>query len=65
MEGSFQASVKIRYKARDVASTVKPQMDGSVNILLEEQLPDITPGQAAVIYDNDVCLGGGIIKSRG
>jgi tRNA-specific 2-thiouridylase len=61
----FKASVKIRYKARDTASTINPQADGSVNIHLVEELPDITPGQAAVIYKGEVCLGGGIIKSRG
>jgi tRNA-specific 2-thiouridylase len=61
----FRAQVKIRYKSRDADAIVKPQKDGSLHILFDEPLRDITPGQAAVFYDGDVCLGGGIIKKRG
>jgi len=52
---------KIRYKARAVACTVFPQGDARVEVRLDEPLRDITPGQGAVFYDGDLCLGGGII----
>ncbi|HBX67893.1 MAG TPA: tRNA 2-thiouridine(34) synthase MnmA [Chloroflexi bacterium] len=54
--------VKIRYKAREVSGVVTPREDGSVHIKFEEKLRDITPGQAAVFFDGEVCLGGGIIE---
>ena len=54
--------VKIRYKAQDVDGMVSPLEDGRAHIQFERSLRDITPGQAAVFYDGDVCLGGGIIE---
>lgn len=58
----FNAEVKIRYKARPVPAQVTPLPDARVHIRFEEHLRDITPGQGAVIYDGDICLGCGIIE---
>jgi tRNA-specific 2-thiouridylase len=57
-----KASIKIRYKAREVEGLVTPLDDGGSSIKFTEPLRDITPGQAAVFYDGEVCLGGGIIQ---
>jgi len=54
--------IKIRYKARGAWGTVTPLEGLHIHILFEESLRDITPGQAAVIFDGEICLGGGIIK---
>ena len=59
----ISANVKIRYKSGEVPSTITVTNSVSVHIQLDSPLPDITPGQAAVFYQNDVCLGGGIIRS--
>ncbi len=62
-EKPFRAEIKIRYKAAYAWGTVVPQGDDTVKTRLDEPLRDITSGQAAVFYDGEVCLGGGIIKA--
>ena len=58
----IHAQVKIRYKALDAWGMVTP-LDGSrVHIRFDSPLRDITPGQAVVFYERDICLGGGIIE---
>ncbi len=54
-------SAKTRYRQTDVECTY--QAIDSENIALEFSTPQwaVTPGQSAVLYDGDVCLGGGII----
>lgn len=62
--GPLRATVKIRYKAQEAPATVIPAGDGaSARIKFDEPLRDITPGQAAVIFAGEQCLGGGIISS--
>jgi len=36
--------------------------DLSVTVHLKEPVLDITPGQVAVFYSGEICLGGGIIR---
>jgi len=62
--GSFRAEVKIRYKAQFSWATVTPLAADRVHIRFDSPLRDITPGQAAVVYDDQVCLGGGIIQPQ-
>jgi tRNA-uridine 2-sulfurtransferase len=59
---SFQAEVKIRYKAAPVPAWVEPLADARMAITFDSALRDITPGQGAVVYAGDEVLGGGIIE---
>jgi tRNA-uridine 2-sulfurtransferase len=56
------AGVKIRYKSRNEAAVITPLDEKRVQIKFETPIRDITAGQAAVFYDGEVCLGGGIIQ---
>jgi tRNA-specific 2-thiouridylase len=60
---TFRAQVKIRYKAVEAWGQVSQLNGGNIHIRFDDAQRDITPGQAAVIYQGDVCLGGGIIIS--
>lgn len=57
----LQAQCKIRYRAQALPCTLWPQSNGDVTVVFDEPLRDITPGQGAVFYLDDLCLGGGII----
>ena len=52
---------KIRYKARAMDCTLHPLANGNVEVRFHEPLRDIAPGQGAIFYAGDLCLGGGII----
>jgi tRNA-uridine 2-sulfurtransferase len=60
-ETPLRAEIKIRYKATPAWGTVTLLEDNRIRVHFDENLRDITPGQAAVIYEGDICLGGGII----
>jgi tRNA-specific 2-thiouridylase len=59
--GSTEATIKIRYNHRGASATVTPLENGRAHVRLHEAQRAVTPGQAAVIYDHDVVLGGGWI----
>ena len=54
-------TVKIRYSHPGTGATVTPLENQRVRIRLREPQRAVTPGQAAVIYDGDVVIGGGWI----
>jgi tRNA-specific 2-thiouridylase len=57
-------SAKTRYRQADSACALN-EGDAPSNFSLS--FPDaqwaVTPGQSAVLYDGDICLGGGIISA--
>lgn len=58
-----RAEVKIRNKHEAAAATVFPAGDDArVEIVFDEPQRAVTPGQAAVMYDGDLVLGGGWIE---
>jgi len=59
----FRAEVKIRYQAQEAWGTVTPLGSNKARVEFEQPLRDITPGQAAVFFDGEICLGGGLIVS--
>ena len=58
---AIRAEVKIRYRSQPQMALVQPLDDGRARVDFDEPLRDISPGQAAVAYQGDVCLGGGLI----
>jgi tRNA-uridine 2-sulfurtransferase len=59
---ALRAQVKIRYRHAEAAATVRPLGAGRADVVFDEAQRALTPGQAAVFYDGDVCLGGGWIE---
>ncbi len=56
--------IKIRYNAHRVAGKVRIIDDSSFSVEFEKPVTDITPGQSAVLYNGDICLGGGVISAE-
>jgi tRNA-specific 2-thiouridylase len=55
---------KARYRQADAACTLEVSSDGgTINLSFPEAQWAVTPGQSAVLYDGEVCLGGGVIES--
>jgi tRNA-specific 2-thiouridylase len=57
-----KASVKIRYTHKPAPAQIIPDKNRA-EVNFEEGQWAITPGQAAVFYDNDIVIGGGTIKN--
>ncbi len=60
----FNAIVQIRYRHCGVPATVRLTGADTFEVEFAEDVPAITPGQAAVVYDGQVVLGGGWIDAN-
>lgn len=58
----IKASVQVRYRSPAVPVTVIPLTGDRLKLVFDEPQFSITPGQAAVFYNGDLLLGGGIIE---
>src|SRR5205814_508740 len=58
---SFEATVKIRYNHPGTQATVTLLENDRAHVRLHDPQRAVTPGQAAVVYDNDLVLSGGWI----
>ena len=56
-----ECNAKFRYRSKDVPVKVKKLKNGEFEVKYEG-VKGVTPGQICVLYDNDRCLGSGIIK---
>ncbi|NWG35537.1 MAG: tRNA 2-thiouridine(34) synthase MnmA [Chloroflexi bacterium] len=57
----FRAEVKIRYTAQDANAWVTPMGENQAQVRFDAPQRDITTGQAAVFYQGDLLIGGGLI----
>jgi len=58
----MSVAVKIRSRSPEIAATLYPG-PGSVKVSFHQPQPAVTPGQAAVFYQDNEVLGGGTIES--
>jgi tRNA-specific 2-thiouridylase len=61
--GAGRHTAKTRYRQADAACRLELRADGSFSLEFDAPQWAVTPGQSAVLYDGDVCLGGGVIAS--
>ena len=59
----FPCSVKVRYRQADQPARLEPRADGAARISFEKPQRAVTPGQYAVVYEGERCLGGAVIES--
>ena len=64
IKAPLQCSVKTRYRQTDIPCTIIPIDDENIKVIFDDPQVAVTPGQSAVFYKDDVCLGGGIIEKR-
>lgn len=57
----FCASARVRYRQAEQPATVRVTGENTVHITFDEPQRAITKGQAVVVYDGDVVIGGGEI----
>lgn len=60
---AFPGTVKVRYRQADQPAWIAPCPGGGARISFERPQRAVTPGQYAVIYDGQRCLGGAVIET--
>jgi tRNA-uridine 2-sulfurtransferase len=61
----MRVSVKIRHRHQPAAAMIESAGPDKVRVTFDEPQRALTPGQAAVFYDQDVVVGGGWIETSG
>ena len=55
-------TAKFRYRSKDVPVKLMKIDDNNWKVSYKDMTTGVTPGQACVLYDGEVCLGSGIIN---
>jgi tRNA-uridine 2-sulfurtransferase len=61
-EGGYGS--KARYRQSDSPCVLAPAANGAFHLDFAQPQWAVTPGQSAVLYDGEVCLGGGVISAK-
>ncbi|ATZ11359.1 tRNA 2-thiouridine(34) synthase MnmA [Erwinia amylovora] len=64
LSAPLRCAVKTRYRQEDIPCTVIPLDAERIEVRFDYPVAAVTPGQSAVFYLDEVCLGGGIIEQR-
>lgn len=62
MPKSLACTAKTRYRQPDVKATLISNPDGTFELAFDKPQRAVTPGQYAVVYVGERCLGGGVIE---
>ena len=60
-----RCNAKVRYRQSDQACTIEAGENGGYVIRFDEPQRAVTPGQSVVFYQDETCLGGGVIEVTG
>ena len=58
----LSVDVKVRYRSAHHRATIRNAGNGLIAVVFDHPVAGVTPGQAAVFYDGDTVVGGGIIE---
>ncbi|MFK8069133.1 MAG: tRNA 2-thiouridine(34) synthase MnmA [Gammaproteobacteria bacterium] len=61
-EGVFKCTAKTRYRQTDQKCVVEKIAEDRFRVMFDQPQRAVTPGQSVVFYDDDICLGGGVIQ---
>ena len=61
LENPIRVYAKARYRHEPQPATVYPMEDGKAKVVFDSPQRALTPGQAVVLYDGDMVIGGGTI----
>ena len=61
----YRCTAKTRYRQPDQACTVfaLDETGDTIKVVFDEPQRAVTPGQSCVFYQDDICLGGGVIET--
>ncbi|HTP03979.1 MAG TPA: tRNA 2-thiouridine(34) synthase MnmA [Nitrospirota bacterium] len=59
----INVAVKIRYRSPFAPAAIEPMGADRIRVLFDTAVTGVCPGQAAVFYDGDIVVGGGIIET--
>src|SRR5205085_1421244 len=59
---AFRCGVKVRYRQADQPALLEPRSNGTARVVFDEPQRAVTPGQYAVAYEGERCLGGAVIE---
>jgi len=60
----LRCTVKTRYRQSDIPCKIIPINDDNIQVIFDEPQIAVTPGQSAVFYQGEICLGGGVIETQ-
>lgn len=63
-EVPFKCTVKTRYRQQDIPCLLTPLDSDRIYVKFDAPVAAVTPGQSAVFYQDEICLGGGIIEQH-